>query len=68
MSGEHGSLPVASLAQSDAILASHSLLLALPAFVPALLVVIVVVVIAMRDRRGGDDPPDEDDAPFTDLD
>jgi hypothetical protein len=34
------------------ILAHHSLLLALPAFLPAVLVAGVVVYIAMRDRRG----------------
>ena len=41
-------------------LASHSLLLALPAFVPAVLLVGVIVVIAVRDRRRGDDPDDLD--------
>jgi hypothetical protein len=34
------------------ILADHTLLLALPAFAPALVVVGVVVYVAMRDRRG----------------
>ncbi len=33
------------------VLASHSALLAIPAFVPALAVVGVVLVIAVRDRR-----------------
>ncbi|MFI6041171.1 hypothetical protein ACIA8C_06025 [Nocardia sp. NPDC051321] len=33
------------------VLASHSLLLAIPAFVPALAVVAVVVAVAVRDRR-----------------
>lgn len=37
------------------ILADHSLLLAIPAFAPAVLVVGVVVFVAMRDRRSGDD-------------
>ncbi|QRY52560.1 hypothetical protein [Mycolicibacterium septicum] len=37
--------------------ADHTLLLALPAFAPALVVVGVVVYIAMRDRRG---EPDDD--------
>ncbi|WP_166907120.1 hypothetical protein [Mycobacterium sp. DL440] len=32
--------------------ADHTLLLALPAFAPALVVVGVVVYVAMRDRRG----------------
>jgi hypothetical protein len=36
-------------------LASHSLLLAAPAFFPALILVVVIVVIAVRDRRRGDD-------------
>lgn len=35
------------------ILAHHSLLLAIPAFVPAILVVSVITWIAMRDRRDG---------------
>lgn len=41
------------------ILADHTLLLALPAFAPALVVVGVVVYVAMRDRRG---EPREDDS------
>jgi len=36
-------------------LADHTLLLALPAFAPALVVVGVVVYAAMRDRRTPDD-------------
>jgi hypothetical protein len=35
------------------ILADHTLLLALPAFAPAVVVVGVVVFMAMRDRRNG---------------
>jgi hypothetical protein len=38
-------------------LADHTLLLALPAFAPAVVVVCVVVYVAMRDRRR----PDDDD-------
>lgn len=38
--------------------ADHTLLLALPAFAPALVVVGVVVYVAMRDRRRGE--PDDD--------
>ncbi|MEV0671564.1 hypothetical protein [Mycobacterium sp. NPDC050441] len=38
--------------------ADHTLLLALPAFAPALVVVGVVVYVAMRDRRG--EPRDDD--------
>ncbi|MEV6325840.1 hypothetical protein AB0M45_32445 [Nocardia sp. NPDC051787] len=36
------------------LLAGHSILLAIPAFVPALLVVAVVVFVALRDRRAED--------------
>jgi hypothetical protein len=36
------------------ILAHHGLLLAIPAFVPAIAVVGVIVYIAMRDRRAPD--------------
>ncbi|MFI6169273.1 hypothetical protein ACIBCN_21010 [Nocardia sp. NPDC051052] len=38
-------------AQDVDVLASHSTLLAIPAFVPALAVVGVILGIAMRDRR-----------------
>jgi hypothetical protein len=41
-------------------LADHSLLLAIPAFFPAVVVVGVVVFIARRDRRNGDDGASED--------
>jgi hypothetical protein len=56
--------------RADAVLASHSLILALPAFVPALLVVIVVVVVAVRDRRRDDDdsPDQADPGPNSDPD
>jgi hypothetical protein len=37
------------------ILADHSLLLAIPAFAPAVVVAGVVIYIAMRDRRGKSD-------------
>lgn len=37
------------------ILADHSVLLAVPAFLPAFLIAGVVIVIAVRDRRRGDD-------------
>ncbi|MFF7945014.1 hypothetical protein ACFZC5_35515 [Nocardia gamkensis] len=33
------------------VLADHSILLAIPAFLPALLVVAVVILVAVRDRR-----------------
>lgn len=41
-------------------LATHPLILALPAVIPAFLVVGVVVAIAIADRRRGDDEMDED--------
>jgi hypothetical protein len=40
------------------ILADHSILLAIPAFAPALVVVAVVIWIVMRDRRRADDGED----------
>jgi hypothetical protein len=43
-------------ASSDVdILADHTLLLALPAFAPAVIVVAVVIYVAMKDRRTADD-------------
>ena len=45
------------------LLADHSVLLAIPAFAPALVVVGVVVYVAMRDRRRGD----EDDEAHSEL-
>lgn len=53
------------------LLADHSILLAVPAFLPAFLIAGVVVVIAVRDRRGGDDedpPGDPDTGPRPDPD
>ena len=48
------------------VLADHTLLLALPAFAPAVVVVGVVVFVAMRDRRNGargnDDATSDDGA------
>ncbi|MGW4369010.1 hypothetical protein ACWEKT_25520 [Nocardia takedensis] len=41
------------------VLADHSILLAIPAFLPALLVVGVVVFIAVRDRRSDPDRSEE---------
>jgi hypothetical protein len=41
--------------QQVEILAHHSLLLAIPAFAPAIAVVGVVIWVAMRDRRTPDD-------------
>ncbi|WP_328399408.1 hypothetical protein [Nocardia sp. NBC_00403] len=44
------------------ILADHTVLLAIPAFVPALALVGVIVVIAVRDRRSeARDAADDDD-------
>ncbi|WP_063058210.1 hypothetical protein [Nocardia sienata] len=45
------------------VLADHSILLAIPAFLPAFLIAAVVIVVAVRDRRRGDDedrPADPD--------
>ena len=39
------------------VLADHSVLLAIPAFAPAVVVVGVVVYVAMRDRRRKRDAP-----------
>lgn len=41
-------------------LADHPLILALPAFAPAILVAGVVVYIALKDRRNGGDEVDGD--------
>lgn len=48
---------------AEVVLAHHALLLAIPAFVPALLIVGVVLVIAVRDRRAEDEhaEPNPDD-------
>ena len=43
------------------VVADHTLLLALPAFAPAVVVVGVVVYVAMKDRRKSQDGHDEDD-------
>jgi hypothetical protein len=42
------------------VLADHTLLLALPAFAPAVVVVGVVVYVAMKDRRNTDDESDDE--------
>ncbi|TQK29533.1 MULTISPECIES: hypothetical protein [Actinomycetes] len=42
-------------------LADHSLLLALPAFAPAVVVAGVVAYVAIRDRRTPDDDEDTDE-------
>ncbi|MEX3651838.1 hypothetical protein ABFW14_05955 [Mycolicibacterium fortuitum] len=47
--------------------ADHTLLLALPAFAPAVVVVGVVVYVAMRDRRRGE-PRDDDSGDVQDED
>jgi hypothetical protein len=49
------------------VLADHSVLLAIPAFVPAFIVAGVVVYIAMKDRRNRDGTHSED-AGSTDKD
>lgn len=52
------------------VLADHSILLAIPAFLPAFLIAGVVLFIAVRDRRNGEDEPApphlSDTAPDTD--
>ncbi len=46
-----------SLAQAHVdVVAHHWILLAVPAFLPAIIVVAVVLYVAMRDRRGGRKP------------
>ncbi len=51
------------------VLADHSLLLALPAFAPAVVVAGVVAWVAMRDRRANpDDGSDSENAGVTDED
>jgi hypothetical protein len=42
-------------------LAHHWLLLAAPAFLPAVVVVGVVLFVALRDRRSGSQSPDDSD-------
>jgi hypothetical protein len=42
-----------------AVLADHTLLLAIPALAPAIIVVAVVVWVAMRDRRNDDESDDD---------
>ncbi len=41
-------------------LAHHMLLLAVPAFLPAIIVVAAVLYVALRDRRGGGKPGETD--------
>jgi hypothetical protein len=49
-------------ASSDVdVLADHALLLALPAFAPAVIVVGVVIYVAMKDRRTADDEDADDE-------
>lgn len=55
-------------------LAHHYLLLAAPAFLPAVIVVAVVLYVGLRDRRAGRDPtaaakdPSKPDAPDKERD
>ena len=48
------------------ILAHHALLLAIPAFVPAVIVAGVVIYLAVRDRRGGGPRSENSDSPRQD--
>lgn len=50
------------------VLADHTLLLAIPAFFPAVIVVGVVLFVALRDRRQPDDQPHDDDTADTSED
>jgi hypothetical protein len=50
------------------ILADHSVLLAIPAFAPAVIVVGVVVYVAMRDRRRSGDEPQSENSDATGQD
>jgi hypothetical protein len=43
---------------ADGVLASHSVITAVPFFVPTFVVVAVIAFVVWRDRRRGDDPPD----------
>ncbi|MDH3006122.1 hypothetical protein [Gordonia alkanivorans] len=51
-------------------LATHPLILALPAVIPAFILVGVIVAIAIHDRRRGDDEdaPDSDEPTHSDAD
>jgi hypothetical protein len=49
-------------------LAHHWIVLALPAFLPAIVVVAVVLYIAMRDRRSGDNTENPNRSPETSPD
>lgn len=42
--------------------AHHMLLLAIPAFLPAVIVVGVILYVALKDRRSGDDAAPDDSA------
>lgn len=44
------------------VLADHTLLLALPAFAPAVVIAGIIVYVAMRDRRQSDAAEDENPA------
>ena len=49
------------IAQHVELFAHHMLLLAIPAFAPAIAVVGVVLYVAIRDRRAGPDPEHSDE-------
>jgi hypothetical protein len=50
------------------VLADHSVLLAIPAFAPAIVVAAVVIYIAMRDRRRGSDEPHSENSEISGQD
>ena len=49
-------------------LAHHWIVLAVPAFFPAVVVVGVILFVAMRDRRAGRDTPDNSRRPSDTVD
>jgi hypothetical protein len=50
------------------LVADHSLLLAIPAFLPAVAIVGIVLFVAMRDRREPDDDTHDDETADTNED
>ena len=57
-----------SRAPDVVLLADHSALLAIPAFLPAIAIVGIVLFVAMRDRREPDDDTHDDETADTNED
>jgi hypothetical protein len=57
-----------SRAPDVVLLADHSALLAIPAFLPAIAIVGIVLFVAMRDRREPDDGTHDDETADTNED